>query len=372
MSCDFINLALPNVRSLQSYQPGKSIEELARERGLPADKIVKLASNENPMGPPPSAIAAIQSVLSGLSRYPDTNGFELKKALAAHHNVDVEQITLGNGSNDVLVLLAESYLAPGISAIYSEHAFFIYFFITNTAGAEGIEVPSLDWGHDLKAMVTAIRPDTRMIFLANPNNPTGTYFDNEALDNFLACVPEQVLIVLDQAYFEYSADFGILNPVNLINSHPNLIVLRTFSKAYGLAGCRIGYAISHPNIADILNRIRQLFNVNSLAQKAALAALHDDAYLKQSIKLNTQGRSQLVSGLTDLGLSCIPSSTNFICVDTKRDSLAVYQNMLAEGVIVLPLGNYNMPQHLRISVGLQNENQQCLNALAAALYQLPE
>ena len=367
MSCDFLTLALPGIRSLQPYQPGKPIEELAREQGLVADKIVKLASNENPVGPPPSATVAIKSALSDLSRYPDANGFELKAALAEKHGVNPDQITLGNGSNDVLVLLAESYLGAGLSAIYSEYAFFVYSLVTRASGATGVEVPALDWGHDLKAMAAAIQPDTRIVFVANPNNPTGTCFNSQALVDFLTRVPEQVLVILDEAYFEYGSDYEDFDAVSLISRYPNLVVTRTFSKAYGLAGCRLGYAISNPDVADILNRLRQPFNVNSLAQVAALAALDDDAFLQQSRRLNSQGMAQLQSGLTQLGLSFIPSAGNFICVDMARDALPIYQNMLSAGVIVRPVGNYNMPRHLRISIGLPDENQQCLDVLEAVL-----
>lgn len=368
MGCDFLALALPGVRSLQPYQPGKPIEELAREQGLDVGNIVKLASNENPLGPSVSAIDAIQSSLSSLSRYPDANGFELKKALAAQHRAEMNQITLGNGSNDVLVLLAESYLSAGASAVYSEYAFFVYSLIIRAAGAEGIEVPAVDWGHDLEAMAAAIRPDSRMVFLANPNNPTGTHFDSAALHKFLSQVPEQVLVVADQAYYEYGEKLiGKDDPISLIERYPNLIVVRTFSKAYGLAGCRLGYALSHPDIADILNRLRQPFNVNSLAQHAALAALNDSAYLDDSKRLNDEGKIQLSAALNRMGLEPIPSEGNFICVDMKQDGLVVYQKMLAEGVIVRPLGNYKMPQHLRISIGLTHENQRCIDVLKAVL-----
>ena len=363
MSCDFLALALPEIQSLQPYQPGKPIEELAREQGLAVEAIVKLASNENPLGPPPSALAAMQDAFTDLSRYPDANGFYLKQALAAKYGIDAGQITLGNGSNDVLVLLAECYLGAGASAVYSEYAFFVYSLVTKAAGAEGIEVPSADWGHDLDAMIAAIRPDTRMVFLANPNNPTGTGFDNSALLAFLKRVPEQVLVVLDEAYVEYGQGGGDGNSMALIETFPNLIVTRTFSKAYGLAGCRLGYSMSHPDIADILNRLRQPFNVNSLAQVAAVAALGDEDYLASSRAINQQGVAQLQQGLTELGLEYIPSFGNFLCVDMKQDALPVYQKMLARGVIVRPVANYKMPQHLRISIGLPDENQRCIDVM---------
>ena len=367
MHCDFIEQALPQIQSLQPYQPGKPIEELARKQCLAVGDIVKLASNENPLGPPASAVAAMQSAFSELARYPDANGFYLKQALAEKYNVLSEQITLGNGSNDILVLLAESYLGAGTSAVYSEYAFFVYSLMTRAAGAVGIEVPSVNWGHDLDGLSDAVRRDTKMVFLANPNNPTGTGFNEAALLAFLEKVPANVLIVLDEAYVEYGDPNNLCRSIELIQAFPNLIVTRTFSKAYGLAGCRLGYCVSHPEVADILNRLRQPFNVNSLAQVAAVAALNDDEYLERSRRINDEGLAQMKAGLASLGLTVIPSQGNFICVDMAQEAAKVYQRLLAQGVIVRPLGNYKMPEHLRLSIGLPEENQRCLDVLARVL-----
>ncbi len=367
MSCDFLEQALPAIRSLHPYQPGKPIEELVREKGLDESAIVKLASNENPMGPPSSAVTAIQSALTGLSRYPDANGFELKKALAAKHHIEADQITLGNGSNDILVLLAQSYLGAGRSAIYSDYAFFVYSLAVKAAGAKGISVPAKNWGHDLQAMASAVTDETRMVFLANPNNPTGTHFNEDELVDFLKQVPGYILVILDEAYLEYHGNSQHNNSISLIEQFPNLVVTRTFSKAYGLAGCRAGYAVSNPDVANILNRLRQPFNVNLLGQVAAQAALNDDQYLSKSRKLNAEGMLQLESGFKSLGLDWIPSAGNFICVDMGRYALPVYEALLCQGVIVRPVGNYGMTNHLRISIGLPDENQRCIHALEAVL-----
>ncbi|MDD7804273.1 MAG: histidinol-phosphate transaminase [Endozoicomonas sp. (ex Botrylloides leachii)] len=367
MSCDFLALAMPSIQSLQPYQPGKPIDELARKQGLVAGEIIKLASNENPLGAPQSALAAMQKVLPEISRYPDANGFYLKQALATKYDIDVKQITLGNGSNDVLVLLAECYLTAGLSAIHSEYAFFIYSLAIKATGAEGLVVPALNKAHNLNAMVEAIEANTRMIFLANPNNPTGTCFSESALIAFLQQVPDTVLVVLDEAYVEYRDEPERSNSITLIKQFPNLVITRTFSKAYGLAGCRVGYSVSHPDVAGILNRLRQPFNVNVLAQEAALAVLSDEDYLDRTRAINNQGMKQLHSGLTQLGLECIPSSGNFICVNMKQNAQTIYQRMLSRGVIVRPIANYNLPEHLRISIGTPNENQRCLDVMKAIL-----
>lgn len=367
MSCDFLTLAMPSIQSLRAYSPGKSIDELVCEQGLPMDTIVKLASNENPLGPPESALAAIQEALSSLSRYPDANGFYVKEVLSEKYNVDADQITLGNGSNDILVLLTECYLGVELSAIYSGYSFLIYALAIKAVGAKGVEVPSVDWGHDLDGMIAAIKPTTRMIFLANPNNPTGTVFTKEAFIAFLERVPEQVLVVIDEAYIEYGEVLDQSHSITLIQRFPNLVVVRTFSKAYGLAGCRVGYCISNSDIADILNRFRQPFNINSIAQVAAVAALKDSEYLSHSKAINSQGMAQLQSGVVNMGLDYIPSRGNFICINTGQNALSLYQRMLSKGIIVRPLVNYKMPQHLRISVGLPYENQRCIDVMQSVL-----
>ena len=367
MSCDFLSLALPGVQKLSPYVPGKPVEELAREFGLNPDEIVKLASNENPLGPAPSVLTAVQQALPELARYPDGNGFTLKQALSDRFGFDLSMITLGNGSNDILELLGRAFAMPGTEVVFSQHAFAVYPIVTQAVGATPVQVPARNWGHDLDAMAAAITPATRLVFIANPNNPTGTWFERADFEAFMAKVPEQVLVVLDEAYTEYVVADDSLNGFDHVAQYPNLIVCRTLSKAYGLAALRVGYCISHPQVADVLNRVRQPFNVNSLALAAAVAALADEAYLAESRELNQQGMRQLEQGLAELGLAWIPSRGNFIAVDLGQDAAPVYQGLLCSGVIVRPVGGYGMPHHLRVSIGLAHENQRFLEALAGVL-----
>ena len=363
MGCDFVELAVSGVRSLTPYLPGKPIDELAREQGLDADSIVKLASNENPLGPAQSSLDAIARNLPELARYPDGNLFNLRDTLSKKLGIAPDQLTFGNGSNDVLMLLAESWLEPGSSSVFSEYAFVVYPIAVTAAGAESIVVPARDWGHDLEAMAAAIRSDTRMVFLANPNNPTGTSFSLQELLGFLNRVPEDVLVVLDEAYFEYAGDEDHPDGVKLLADFPNLVVTRTFSKAYGLAGSRVGYAVSSPDVARVLNKLRQPFNVNSLGECAAVAALGDDEYLQHSRAVNAEGLRVVKGGLKALNLDYIPSKGNFITFDTGGDAQAFYQALLREGVIVRPVVNYGMPRHIRVSIGLPEENARFLRAL---------
>ncbi|MDF3867077.1 histidinol-phosphate transaminase [Pseudomonas denitrificans (nom. rej.)] len=367
MSCDFLALAQPGVQKLSPYVPGKPVDELARELKLDPAGIVKLASNENPLGPSPKVLEAIRAELAELTRYPDGNGFELKSRLAARCGVETAQVTLGNGSNDILDLVARAYLAPGLNAVFSQYAFAVYPISTQAVGAQGKVVPAKNWGHDLEAMLAAIDANTRVVFIANPNNPTGTWFGPDALERFLSQVPQNVLVVLDEAYIEYAEGEELPDGLKYLARYPNLLVSRTFSKAYGLASLRVGYAISSAQVADVLNRVRQPFNVNSLALAAACAALDDAQYLAEGKRINDEGMAQLESGLRALDLQWIPSKGNFIAVDLKRDAGPVYQALLAEGVIVRPVGGYGMPQHLRISIGLPTENARFLDALAKVL-----
>ncbi|WP_422460775.1 MULTISPECIES: histidinol-phosphate transaminase [unclassified Endozoicomonas] len=369
MSCDFLQLAVPGVRGMSPYQPGKPIEELAREQGLKVEDIVKLASNENPLGPPPAALKAMAESLAELARYPDGSSYQLKQALAEKLKVAPEQLTLGNGSNDVLVLLAESFLDTSSSAVFSQYAFVVYPLAVKAVGAESVVVPALNYGHDLDAMAEAIQANTRIVFLANPNNPTGTSFSEQDLLGFLGKVPKEVIVVLDEAYFEYGVGGDLPDGIDLLDRYPNLVVTRTFSKAYGLAGARVGYSISNPEIADVLNRLRQPFNLNLPAQFGAVAALKDEAYLQQSVEINQQGMVFLEQGFSGLGLNWIPSSGNFITVDLKRNAMPVYEGLLSKGIIVRPVANYGMPEHLRISIGLPEENRRCLEALSQVLGQ---
>ncbi|WP_439858878.1 histidinol-phosphate transaminase [Pseudomonas sp. MBLB4136] len=367
MSCDFLALAQPGVQKLSPYVPGKPVDELARELNLDPAGIVKLASNENPLGPSPKALEAIRGELAELTRYPDGNGFELKRRLAERCRVQSSQVTLGNGSNDILDLVARAYLAPGQNAVFSEYAFAVYPIATQAVGAQGKVAPAKDFGHDLEAMLAAIDEQTRVVFVANPNNPTGTWFGPQALSDFLARVPQDVLVVLDEAYIEYAEGDELPDGLDYLAGFPNLLVSRTFSKAYGLAALRVGYAISSAQVADVLNRVRQPFNVNSLALAAACAALDDEEYLRRSRQANDAGMAQLQDGLRALGLSWIPSRGNFIAVDFARDTAALNQALLREGVIVRPVAGYGMPNHLRVSIGTAQENTRFLAALAKVL-----
>ena len=365
MSCDFIDLANSGIQGLSPYQPGKPIEELERELGL--SNVVKLASNENPLGPPQSALDACRAAMKGLHLYPDASGYRLKTSLSAKLGVQPEQLTLGNGSNDVLDLLARVFLDGDSSAVYSQHAFVVYPIAVQAAGARAIVTPAQSWGHDLQAMAEAIDSDTRLVFIANPNNPTGTWLTEQDVRHFLAQVPDNVIVVLDEAYAEYVEEADYPDGVELMADYPNLVVTRTFSKAYGLAGLRVGYAISHPDVADLLNRVRAPFNVNSMALAAAEAALNDTDYLTRSLDVNRRGMIQLGEGLSKLGLDVIPSVGNFIAVAMPGRAGPYYQALLEQGVIARPVGVYEMPKHLRITVGLEQENARCLEALSAVL-----
>src|SRR5690554_41786 len=367
MSCDFLQLARAPVQQLSPYVPGKPVEELARELELNPADIIKLASNENPLGPSPKVLEAIEKALPELTRYPDGNGYALKQALAAHYGLEMEQITLGNGSNDVLELVAKAWLEPGRNAVFSQHAFAVYPIATLAAGAECREVAAKDYGHDLQAMLAAIDANTRIVFIANPNNPTGTWFDISALEDFLEQVPEKVLVVLDEAYIEYASGSELPDGVKYLSRYPNLIVSRSFSKAYGLAALRVGYALSSPRVAEVLNRVREPFNVNSLALVAACAALEDEDYLFRSRLANDQGMEQLESGLEALGLEWIPSKGNFIAVHFGPDAGTVNQALLEKGVIVRPVAGYGMPEYLRVSIGTHEENARFLSVLKQVL-----
>ena len=356
---DICDLAPGYIRAIAPYHPGKPISELAREIGLDPDHIIKLASNENPLGVSP---LAMQAALADIARYPDGNGFELKHALSQRYGVDMSQIVLGNGSNDVLELAARSFLMPELEAVYSQHAFAVYPLATQAAGAIGVEVPARDFAHDLDAMLRAITPRTRLIFLANPNNPTGTLIRSNELLAFLLAVPPSVVVVLDEAYNEYLPDELKADSVGWLKEFPNLVVTRTFSKAYGLAGLRVGYAFAHPGVADLMNRVRQPFNVNSLALAAAAAGLNDREFVRRSFELNQSGMRRITHGLAQLGLAFIPSFGNFVSVKV-RDADGVFQRLLERGVIVRPIASYGMPDYLRVSIGLESENERFLEAL---------
>lgn len=367
MSVDYQSLAVKGVQALSPYQPGKPIEELAREFGLNPEEVIKLASNENPLGPSEKAMAAARKALEESCLYPDGNGFDLKQALANRFGVATNQITLGNGSNDVLEVIARCFAGPDSEVVFSQYAFAVYPLVAQAIGARGVSVPAKDWGHDLDAMAKAVTERTKLIFVANPNNPTGTVHTADAIEAFLQRIPEHILVVLDEAYCEFLTGEEYPDGVQLLERFPNLIVCRTFSKAWGLAAMRVGYSLSSPAIADVLNRVRQPFNVNSIALAAAAAVLEDDAYLNRSREVNEAGLRQLSEGFERIGLPFIPSVGNFIAVDVGEQSPDIYQALLSRGVIVRPVAGYGMPNHLRVSVGLPEENERFLAVLSEAL-----
>lgn len=361
--CD---LAPAHIRAISPYQPGKPISELAREMGLDEASIVKLASNENPLGVGEKTRAAMQQALLDIARYPDGNGFELKDALCRRYGVSMDQIVLGNGSNDVLEMVAGAFLGPEREAVFAQHAFAVYPLATQAAGARGIQVPAKNFGHDLDAMLAAITPSTRVVFIANPNNPTGTFIPGLELEAFLGRVPADVLVVLDEAYTEYLAPDQRYDAIGWIQRFPNLLVSRTFSKAYGLAGLRVGYGLGNPAVIDLLNRVRQPFNVCSVGLAAATAALFDDDFLQRSYEANAAGMRQLTEGFQRLGLDWIPSAGNFVTFKVG-DGAAVNAALLQRGVIVRPIGGYGMPEWLRVSIGLEGENARFLEVLPDCL-----
>ena len=358
------------VRAIAPYQGGKPISEVAREFGLDEASIVKLASNENPLGLPDSAKQAMTKALSDLARYPDSNGFDLKGAISKKFNVPADWITLGNGSNDILELAARALVAAGQSVVYSEYSFAVYPLATQAVGAKHIVVPAKNYGHDLDAMRAAIRDDTRLVFVANPNNPTGSFIDADKVRAFIESVPSSVAVVLDEAYTEYLSDAQRYDSIRWVSEYPNLIVSRSFSKAYGLAGLRVGFGIAQPQLTDLLNRLRQPFNVNSLAQAAAIAALNDADYLAKSAKMNADGYVQLTAAFDQMGIEYLPSSGNFVLFRAGQDDGAgarVNLALLKQGIIVRPVGNYGLPQWLRVSIGLPEENVAFLTALKSVL-----
>ena len=356
--------ALSYIRGISPYVPGKPITQLAREMGLPVEQIVKLASNENPLGMSPKARAAVEAAIAGLERYPDQ--FELIAKLAERLGIASSQIVLGNGSNDVLDLAARVFLAPGRSSVFAQHAFAVYPLATLSTGAECIVAPAKHYGHDLAAMKAAIRPDTRLVWIANPNNPTGNFLPYADIRAFMQSIPADVAVVLDEAYNEYLPPAERVDTVAWIKEFPNLIVTRTFSKIYGMAGLRVGFAAASSVVADLLNRVRQPFNVNNLAIAAACAALDDHLFVAESHELNRRGMAQIVAGLKRLGLEHIPSHGNFVTF-AVNDGAAVNQKLLKQGVIVRPIGGYGLPNHLRVTIGLETENARFLTALEQSL-----
>jgi histidinol-phosphate aminotransferase len=359
-----VEQALSYVRAISPYQPGKPITELAREMGIPVEKIVKLASNENPLGMSPMAKRAVEAAINGIERYPDQ--FDLIKAVAERCGVAQNQVVLGNGSNDVLDLIARVFLAPGRSAVFAQHAFAVYPLATLSTGAELISTPAKNYGHDLNAMRASIRPDTRIVWIANPNNPTGNFLPYLEVRAFLETVPPDVVVVLDEAYNDYLAPAERVDTAAWIKDFPNLVVTRTFSKIFGLAGLRVGYAIASAEVADLMNRVRQPFNVNNLAIAAAVAALDDHQFITESYEINRRGMAQLLAGLKRLGLEHIPSHGNFVTFKVAG-AAEVNQNLLKQGVIVRPIAGYGLPDWLRVTIGTEPDNARFLEALEKAL-----
>jgi len=364
---NFENLAVPGVRELRPYTPGKPISELEREYGV--TNSIKLASNENPLGASPRAIDAIRGELDDLALYPDANGFELKKALSEKHGVEPGCVTLGNGSNDVLVFLAQVFLQPGLESVFSRYAFAVYPIATQMMGAIARIAPALPadhpmpFGHDLRALYENVGPNTRLVFVANPNNPTGTWLKGDRLKDFVGSLPPHVICVIDEAYTEYAQSTELGDASTWLEEFPNLVVTRTFSKAYGLAALRVGYALSNPGVADLLNRVRPAFNVNSLGLTAARAALGDAEFIDRSCRMNAEGLEQLREGLNELGASIVPSAANFILAGFEQEANDLNEKLLREGVIVRPVGNYGLEHHLRITIGTRQQNARVLDAL---------
>lgn len=358
------------VRAIAPYQGGKPIAEVAREFGLDEAKIIKLASNENPLGMPESARQAMLAAMNELGRYPDSNGYELKQTITAKYGVLADWVTLGNGSNDILELAAHAFVQPGQAVIYAQYSFAVYALATQAVGGRADVVPAKNYGHDLGAMLEAVTDDTRLVFIANPNNPTGTFIAPGEIEAFLRKVPANVVVVLDEAYNEYLAPELQYDSIAWVRQYPNLLVSRTLSKAYGLAGLRIGFGIAQPGITDLLNRIRQPFNVNSMAQAAAIAALNDDAFLRRSAQINTDGYRQLTHAFAEMDLEYVPSYGNFVLFRAGSDDAAgarINLELLRRGIIVRPVGNYGMPQWLRVSIGLPEENAAFIAALKEIL-----
>jgi histidinol-phosphate aminotransferase len=363
------HLAPDYIRAINAYQPGKPISDVARELGLAEADIVKLASNENPLGASKKAVAAIQAALHDLASYPDGGGYALKAAVAKKYQVDAAQIVLGNGSNDILELAARTFMQAGDTAVYSQYAFAVYPLATQAVGATGIEVKAKDFGNDLEAMLLAIKPSTKIVFIANPNNPTGTFIAGSALYNFIERAPKNVLVIFDEAYGEYLDINQSYDSAPWLKEFPNLIISHTLSKAYGLAGLRIGFGLAAPELVALMNAVRQPFNVNHLAMVAAEAALNDDEFIRESRRVNSDGLATLQRELTARGFETIPSSANFITFKIGQAS-AVNQSLLRQGIIVRPITSYGLPDYLRVSIGTPAQNTRFLAALDIARQEL--
>jgi histidinol-phosphate aminotransferase len=356
----------PALKDVPVYQPGRPIEEVAREMGLPADEIIKLASNENPLGPSPAALAAMQRAIAHLHLYPDGNAFYIKQRLAKKLEMDTANLILGNGSNEIIEFVGHALMGPGVDVVVSQYCFAIYPIIARLFGANPIVVPAKNYGHDLPAMLAAITPKTKVVFVANPNNPTGTLARREDVLRMVNEVPRDVLLVMDEAYIEFLDEPVDLLPLIRRGEKPNLLIMRTFSKIFGLAGLRLGYGIAQPELIAALEKIRQPFNINSIAQAGALAALDDLEHVSRTRANNAKGLKFLADGFTNLKLEVVPSFANFILARVG-DGQRVFNELQKRGVIVRPLGGYQLPEWIRISVGTPEENARCLAALQEIL-----
>ncbi len=343
------------------YQPGKPVEELERELGLTGS--IKLASNENPLGPSPLALEAMRKALAGLHRYPDGGGFYLKRALSEFHGLAPENFVLGNGTNEVLEILAHAFFNEGDPVVFSEGAFIVYLIVSQLTGCEIRTAPMRDYTHDLEAMADLVCDRTKAVFIANPNNPTGTGVGEKSLRRLLERIPESTLVVVDEAYCHYVRREDYPDAVRLLDEFPNVVAVRTFSKAYGLAGLRIGYGVARPEVAEVMNKVREPFNVNSLALVAAEAALGDTEHVERSVRINDEGREFFVRELAALGVPFVPTQGNFLMAEVE-DGEKVYESLLREGVIVRPVTGYGFPRHVRISIGTPEENRRVVEALA--------
>lgn len=358
------DIANPHLRNLAVYQPGKPIEETARELGADPGEITKLASNENPLGPSPKAIAAMHEAIDSSHLYPDGGCFYLCAALAQKHKIGTDNIILGNGSNEIIELLGHAFLKPGDAILTSEHAFVAYKIVARIFGAETIEAPSCNYGHDPDALLDAITDRTELIFIANPNNPTGTLLSGDAVERFMQRVPPHLIVIFDEAYYDF-----VDHPpdtIRYIREGKNVVALRTFSKIHGLAGLRVGYGMARPELIQVLQKTRQPFNVNGIAQAGSLASLGDDEHQRETKRVVDEGRAFLESEFTAMKLQFIPSTANFILVNVG-DGAAIFRAMLREKVIVRAMSGYSLPQWVRISIGTREQNRKCVDALRRVL-----
>ena len=362
---DYLNYINPGIESINPYEPGKSIEEVMEKYNL--KEIVKLASNENSLGPSPKVLKVINN-FKDIHLYPDGDGIRLKSKISEIESINSDQIILGNGSNEILEIISQTFLSPNTESIFSKHAFVVYKLASKVRGSKFHEVNAHQWGHDLNGFLEKINDKTRLIFIANPNNPTGTYLSHENTLEFLNKVPKKVLVVIDLAYFEYVTAADYIKTHEILDKFPNVIFTKSFSKIHGLSALRIGYGFGNKTLIEIMNRVRQPFNVNSVAQKAAFESLSDQEYLKESINQNTKERLYLYKSLESMSVDYIPSQGNFICIDTKSSGKEIFESLMKKGVIVRPIDLYEMPTHIRVTIGNRTENNIFLEKLNEVLY----